>query len=527
MSRSADTSDIANIKKAKPETNHKKALHFGVLIGLVVLVFGLDQLLFGTLGSFQTTSLKEFFGSAADLFVGAVLALAALQAYLWQSKSPRAPDGAKTAGGASSRGDLLKAAQVSLNRDLDRAFQKGCETKRLVRLLQKFETEWGLPDALSYNLVLRAHAKDGNCAAADGWMKYMEEKGKATLCSYNTMLDACSKAGDPQSSESWLQRLLDGGLRPNVISFATVIHAFARKGDETRAQYWQSKMLEMGVEPDTVSYNSLIHACGVKGNIQAAEGWLEDMLQRQLPASVTTFASLIDACAKAGDLERAEKWMQEMLQRGIEPNVVSFGAVINACAKASNLQRAEYWHHTMLEMGVTPNVRSYSSVINACAKAGKAEEAVQWLERLEDAGLQSDAIVYSSVIDACGKAGDTEMALCIFRRMQARGIQPHVVTYSALARPFAYKGHWQEVEDLAVEMEKSGQRPNEYFIYAQLLAYATAKPKEPARAERCIRNALEAGLVPNQHILSGLGRALGRKRATDLLAMLGHKVPFG
>ena len=63
------------------------------------------------------------------------------------------------------------------------------------------------------------------------------------------MLDACSKAGDPQSSESWLQRLLDGGLRPNVISFATVIHAFARKGDETRAQYWQSKMLEMGVEP--------------------------------------------------------------------------------------------------------------------------------------------------------------------------------------------------------------------------------------------------------------------------------------
>ena len=125
MSRSADTSDIANIKKAKPETNHKKALHFGVLIGLVVLVFGLDQLLFGTLGSFQTTSLKEFFGSAADLFVGAVLALAALQAYLWQSKSPRAPDGAKTAGGASSRGDLLKAAQVSLNRDLDRAFQKG------------------------------------------------------------------------------------------------------------------------------------------------------------------------------------------------------------------------------------------------------------------------------------------------------------------------------------------------------------------------------------------------------------------
>lgn len=59
-----------------------------------------------------------------------------------------------------------------------------------------------------------------------------------------------------------------------------------------------------------------------------------------------------------------------------------------------------------------------------------------------------DTIVYSSVIDACGKAGDSEMALCMFRRMQARGIQPHLVTYSALARPFAYKGQWNQVEDM-------------------------------------------------------------------------------
>eukprot|EP00438_Fugacium_kawagutii_P006691 Skav219103 [mRNA] locus=scaffold1574:213925:217359:- [translate_table: standard] len=86
-------------------------------------------------------------------------------------------------------------------------------------------------------------------------------------------------------------------------------------------------------------------------------------------------------------------------------------------------------------------------------------------------------------------------------------------------------------------MKKAGQRPNEYFIYAQLLAYATAKPKESKRAEQCIREALEdgrqvsgklrvgiAGIAPNQHILNGLGRALGRKRAADLLAELGHKV---
>ncbi len=41
-------------------------------------------------------------------------------------------------------------------------------------------------------------------------------------------------------------------------------------------------------------------------------------------------------------------------------------------------------------------------------------------------------------------------------------------------------------------MRKAGHRPNEYFVYAQLLAYATAKPKEVKRAEAYIREAVQA-----------------------------------
>lgn len=41
-------------------------------------------------------------------------------------------------------------------------------------------------------------------------------------------------------------------------------------------------------------------------------------------------------------------------------------------------------------------------------------------------------------------------------------------------------------------MRKAGHRPNEYFVYAQLLAYATAKPKEVKRAETYIRESIQA-----------------------------------
>lgn len=118
-------SDTGKVEHVKPETN-KKAVHLGVLIGLVALVFAVDQLLFGTFGtgSFEAASLKQLRGTA-DLLVGALLALAALQAYLWQSNSQPKHPKAKTALKVGSKSNSLKAAQASLNWDLDRAFQKG------------------------------------------------------------------------------------------------------------------------------------------------------------------------------------------------------------------------------------------------------------------------------------------------------------------------------------------------------------------------------------------------------------------
>ena len=450
LSRSANT--------AKPTF-----FHLAVLLGLVLAVFLADYVLFaGNSPAHPVPSVRgarALFGSADWVAGGLLLAGGCHAVYLRSRKinssskkspksqdRPERPEAERVLG---SPAKLHKSAQQTLNYQLGRA---SCgKAVVLEKLVLDFEAAHGPSDTLSYNLVIRAFAKEGQYKAAGRWLTHMEKQDiKSTVCSYNTVLDACAKAGKAKESEFWLQRMLDRGLQPNVISFATVIHAFARSGDEHSASIWQKKMVARGIEPDSISYNSLIHACSVKGQVEKAEHWLKEMREKGLEATVTTYASLIDAAAKAGDLNKAETWMNEMLSLGIQPNVVSFGAVINACAKACNLQRAEHWHARMLELGIRPNLRSYSAVINACAKAGKADQAEEWLVKLEDAGLESDAVVYSSVIDACGKAGDCERAMAVFKRMQARAITPHVVTYSALARPFAYRGNWHQVEALGL-----------------------------------------------------------------------------
>jgi len=196
--------------------------------------------------------------------------------------------------------------------------------------------------------------------------------------------------------------------------------------------------------------------------------------------------------------------------------------------KGDDPKRAEYFHYRMIECGIKPNAHSFSAVINSCAKAGDVAMAEYWLGQSEEACVANDVVVYSSVIDACGKVGDAEKAMEIFRRMQANGIRPHIVAYAALARPFSYRGDWTKVEQIAQEMSASGIEANEYFIYAQLLSYATAKPRQSARAEACFRNALRSGLRVNDHVISALARAVGRQHCTGLMQELcgGRAIPL-
>lgn len=413
----------------------------------------------------------------------------------------------------------IKSTQEVLVQRLNQAIYTSAwngDCNEALRLLKEMKENGLQPEATTYNLILRGFAKKGDVRAAERLLRQMETEGvDGTICSYNTVLDACSKAGDAEACDRWLTRMLANGPQVNVISFATLIYAWAKRGDETKARYWFERMTEAKVEPDTVCYNSMIHACSITGNSEMADVWMQEMQARGITPTVMTFTTLIDGCAKAGDLSRAEKWFNAMEAQKIEPNQFTYCAMIDGCARAANLSRAEFWHDKMVRKGLKPNMHIISAIINACAKECDVDAAEKWLGVLEKEG-NCDVVAYTSVIDACGKAGDADRALKIFQRMEASGLRPHIVAYSALAKPFAYKGDWEMVEQLAQNMKKYGVHLNEYFLYAQLVAYASARPRQVQRAEACFRAAARQGVKINDHVITALTRAVGRGRSLQL-----------
>merc|ERR1719446_929675 len=213
--------------------------------------------------------------------------------------------------------------------------------------------------------------------------------------------------------------------------------------------------------------------------------------------------------------------MEKMIACKIEPTVVSYSAMIDTCAKAGDLESAELWHSRMIEQGVEPNAHSFSAVINACAKAGDVAAACHWLGQMEHAGVPADVVVYSAVLDACAKASECERAKQVFQQMRSRGISPNVVSYASLAKPYAHNGDWPEVERLRETMESEGLVMNEYFLYAQLLAYASAQPRKADRAEAVFREAIIAGVKINKFVITAAVRAMGRMRCDQTIAELG------
>merc|ERR1719316_2176969 len=109
------------------------------------------------------------------------------------------------------------------------------------------------------------------------------------------------------------------------------------------------------------------------------------------------------------------------------------------------------------------------------------------------AGVNPNSSSYAGVVDAFSRAGDTARAEEALREMRSKGIQPNAESYTFLARAHARNGAVPQVEALAAEMVGDGIPVDEYFLTVQLGVYATARPRQSARAAEIFLEAVKNG----------------------------------
>lgn len=111
------------------------------------------------------------------------------------------------------------------------------------------------------NIVIFAFAREGSCAKAERWFRWMQEAGvDQDHTTYNAMIQACLKARRLAEAEHWIAAMCRRGLRPDLQAYNGIIVARAEAGAVHQAELWRQEMESQNYYPSEATVNLLAAA---------------------------------------------------------------------------------------------------------------------------------------------------------------------------------------------------------------------------------------------------------------------------
>ena len=367
-------------------------------------------------------------------------------------------------------------------------------------LLQQMETLYQKgqltqpPNVISYSILLDAWAQ---CAKhyppaanrAQQWLEHMKRTHSVdpgiqpNLISYNTVIRAHARAGNPQQAEALLLELLDRSnqdasepMRPNRFTVGAVLTAWAHVGTWDAAERAERILTELfpplGLTPDLHAYSTCL-ACWAKIPVpllplrtgqqrrrkttsrcveERAQALFDRLLEQQpeIQPDVVAYTNLMNVYGRHGNTERVEELLQDMLQRGLKPNVHTLSVVVSAWARSKRpnaAEQAEAWLHRMSEeFGVAPNVVSYTTVLQAWSHRAKrdpqapdrARALLHQMQSLSNRAMKPNGISYTTVIKAHAEQGRAVEAEALLETMLQDPRLPDPDVYAFAAALYAW-----------------------------------------------------------------------------------------
>ncbi len=228
------------------------------------------------------------------------------------------------------------------------------------------------PDAVSYNIVLRALGEQGDAPGALSLYDRMRA-GAGTApdaVTVNTLVAACARAG---SLGKALGVLRSSPVPASVEGYSALMHTFASRGDVQRAQEVLGWMEAAGVRPNARTYASLMRAAAAVGDVARAREVLRMMArQGKEDPTVRPTAWAVNAAlgplVKRGQLAAALELREEMAALGIAPDATTCNALLDGYLSRVDpprVREAEALFMEMLETGPSPDAYTFATLLAA------------------------------------------------------------------------------------------------------------------------------------------------------------------
>mmetsp|Transcript_1807 Transcript_1807/g.4014 ORF Transcript_1807/g.4014 Transcript_1807/m.4014 type:complete len:636 (+) Transcript_1807:125-2032(+) len=260
-------------------------------------------------------------------------------------------------------------------------------------------------DAVTYNTLMKGHARAGKASRCFELYREMQAKGLSPSdMTFGTLLNACHESYDFERAKEIFKDLCDSGLQVNVIHYTTFMKSLVRAG-----------LLKDAAEVLTLMLRS--------------------------PASrpdLMTYSMLIKAHADHGDVAGASQILQQMLRQGVQPDAIVLNMVLSGCCartmESRNIYQVLHW---LIRQGLRPSSVTLSILVKALAGSGAWDEALEALAQAPQRfqGLVPEARLYVQLAQACARAGVSGWALQAYAAMiEAAAVRGAAISETASTR---------------------------------------------------------------------------------------------
>eukprot|EP00250_Pteridium_aquilinum_P017548 c23686_g11_i3 orf=235-2754(-) len=378
-------------------------------------------------------------------------------------------------------------------------------------------------DTYSWNYMIRAHTRQGQCKDAFFLFRRMQEEGLvpnsyifSSLLSANNdevglhegkqvhvqvagsgcsddvfvgtaLVGMYGKCGRVEDAESVFVQM----QKQDLTLWNTMIALYIEHGLPEDALRLYYKMSMEGAFPTDVTYLSILNACN---NPSDGKRIHLNVLFHECKEDAIVGTAFLNMYGKLGLLDNARRIFDDIQER----DAVCWNAMVGVCAQNGENTAAIQLFQRMCQEALVWDKYTFSSALSSCANEGALTEGKRVHAFLCACGFNSDTMMGNALVNMYGKSGDLKDSWEIFCGLRDRD----VISWNVIIAAHAQHNGGRSSLQLFEQMHQEGVLPNNITFVSILEVCSNDATKQVG--ERLHASVFVTGL----HLDTAVGNAL-------------------
>lgn len=350
-------------------------------------------------------------------------------------------------------------------------------------------------DVVLWGALIDGYTRHGHATTAlDLFCQMQQENIKPDLAIFLSILEGCAQIVDLKQGRVIHDRIIKSGLHLDAAIESSLVNIYAVCGSLHEGR----KVFATILDRDVVSWGALIAGYIQHGYFQTVMELFDEMQQENVEPDGVILLSLLRACSGLGALRKGWHIHDHIVRRDFECCDDVGNVLVNMYVGCGSLKEAR----RVFDMLPKRNVVTWSTMITGYVNEGDSFSAFELLDRMPIDHLKPDVVIFLSALKACTIAGaaskgmlvhdevirsglDTEAIVSNIlvhmyatfkssdeaRRVLEKMPEKDVVSLSALITGLASIGKCKEAEEVLVDMQHQGLKPDDTTFTIILSAY--------------------------------------------------------